>query len=572
MRAAATQAAGEAFKQAQAEPPQEPPQPEKSVCHVGLVFALGIEAGGLVDRLAGVIKIEGAGFVAREGGLGGKRLVLIESGAGREAAGRATEALIAGHEPRWVISAGFAGALDERLKQGDMLMADAIVDASDRQLAIDFKLGGDSPRVHVGRLLTVDRVIRDPAEKRALGARHGALAVDMESIAVADACRAAGVRFLSVRVIIDDVDQALPRDIDLMVKKKSTAGMLGAAAGAISAAHRASRTCGSSRKMRSPPASGWQSFWPASWGNCPGRSGDGAQRRFPISAARQLLHNCKLRGAASFCPVLLFPTHCSWFAHVSLPARRAICTSAECARHSSTGCSRGAMAANSCCGSTTRMPSGTSMRRWRPILHGFRWLGIDWDEGPEVGGPYRAVLPIAAIAALSNGRRDAAGRRDWPIAISPRPRRFKPSAKRPRPRSVRFSTAAAGWPRRLRRKQQFEAEGRQSVVRLKMPREGTLVIDDLVRGRVEFEWAREQDHVIQRTDGTCLYHLASVGGRSRFRHHARDPRRGASVEHAAADFHRPVARLRAAAICRICPTWPSRGARTSSASGSWKSI
>ena len=56
----------------------------------------------------------------------------------------------------------------------------------------------------------------------------------------------------------------------------------------------------------------------------------------------------------------------------------------------------------------------------------------------------------------------------------------------------------------------FEAEGRQSVVRLKMPREGTLVLDDLVRGRVEFEWAREQDHVIQRTDGTCLYHLASV--------------------------------------------------------------
>ena len=43
-----------------------------------------------------------------------------------------------------------------------------------------------------------------------------------------------------------------------------------------------------------------------------------------------------------------------------------------------------------------------------------------------------------------------------------------------------------------------------------MPREGKLVIDDLVRGQVEFDWAREQDHVVQRTDGTCLYHLASV--------------------------------------------------------------
>ena len=56
----------------------------------------------------------------------------------------------------------------------------------------------------------------------------------------------------------------------------------------------------------------------------------------------------------------------------------------------------------------------------------------------------------------------------------------------------------------------WEAEGRRPVVRLKMPREGTLVIDNLVRGRVEVEWAREQDHVIQRADGTCLYHLANV--------------------------------------------------------------
>jgi glutamyl-tRNA synthetase len=56
----------------------------------------------------------------------------------------------------------------------------------------------------------------------------------------------------------------------------------------------------------------------------------------------------------------------------------------------------------------------------------------------------------------------------------------------------------------------FEAEGRQAVVRLKIPTEGRLVLDDLVRGRVEFEWTSEQDHVIQRTDGTCLYHLANV--------------------------------------------------------------
>ncbi|MGA2257667.1 MAG: glutamate--tRNA ligase family protein, partial [Thermoguttaceae bacterium] len=42
------------------------------------------------------------------------------------------------------------------------------------------------------------------------------------------------------------------------------------------------------------------------------------------------------------------------------------------------------------------------------------------------------------------------------------------------------------------------------------PREGTLVIKDVIRGDVAVQWAREQDHVIQRVDGSFLYHLANV--------------------------------------------------------------
>jgi glutamyl-tRNA synthetase len=43
-----------------------------------------------------------------------------------------------------------------------------------------------------------------------------------------------------------------------------------------------------------------------------------------------------------------------------------------------------------------------------------------------------------------------------------------------------------------------------------MPREGQCRFHDLVRGEVAFDWANEQDHVVQRADGTCLYHLASA--------------------------------------------------------------
>jgi glutamyl-tRNA synthetase len=56
----------------------------------------------------------------------------------------------------------------------------------------------------------------------------------------------------------------------------------------------------------------------------------------------------------------------------------------------------------------------------------------------------------------------------------------------------------------------FDAEGRKGVVRLKMPREGVCRFTDHIRGEMSIEWSREQDHVIQRADGSCLYHLASV--------------------------------------------------------------
>ena len=238
MREAATQAAQQA---AQGLPPDDehsPPEPNsEAICHVGVVFALSIEAGGLIDRLSGVVSTEGAGFVAREGGLHGRRVVLIEAGVGSEQAAQATQALILGHHPRWVISAGFAGGLVDNLAQGDILMADQIIGTDDRRLDIDFKFAEDAfastRHLHVGRLLTTDRVIAEPKEKRALGRRYGAMAVDMESLAVAEACRKERIRFLSIRVISDTVEHALPPDIDYLIKKRTTAGRLGAAAGAI---------------------------------------------------------------------------------------------------------------------------------------------------------------------------------------------------------------------------------------------------------------------------------------------------------------------------------------------------
>lgn len=212
--------------------PLSPPPP----CDVGVVFALGIELGGLEDLLSGVIVTRGPGFVLRQGALDGRSVVLIESGVGCQAAARAAELLHVGHRPQWIISAGFAGGLQPHLARYDVVLADSVAEPGGGRLAIDVKLRGAAaaaPGVHVGRVLSVDRIVATAADKRALGQQHEALAVDMESWGVAEVCRREQVRFLAVRVITDAADEELPSDLGPLVQQTTVAGKLGAVTGAL---------------------------------------------------------------------------------------------------------------------------------------------------------------------------------------------------------------------------------------------------------------------------------------------------------------------------------------------------
>lgn len=219
---------GEAPEGREAEPPP---------CEVGFVFALGIEAGGLEDLLEQVTTIRGHGFTARRGKLAGRNVVLIRCGVGRDRAARATEALIDGHRPQWVVSAGFAGGLSPDLKRHDLLMVDNLADPDGNHLAVDLKVDAEAlsqmPNVHVGRLVTADRVICLPDEKLALGKAHQALAVDMESFSVAEVCRRRKVRFLGFRIISDPADEELPADLLRITQQKTNASLIGAAMGAV---------------------------------------------------------------------------------------------------------------------------------------------------------------------------------------------------------------------------------------------------------------------------------------------------------------------------------------------------
>ncbi|MBN1394810.1 MAG: glutamate--tRNA ligase [Pirellulales bacterium] len=145
----------------------------------------------------------------------------------------------------------------------------------------------------------------------------------------------------------------------------------------------------------------------------------------------------------------------------------------------------------------------------RPILDGLRWLGIDWDEGPEVGGPLGPYYQSQRVDRYRDAveRLVASGGAYYDYAAAEEIQAERAEAERQK-RTFRYSRRFMAETVADRRR--FEAEGRRAVVRLKMPGEGKLIIDDAIRGRVEFDWANEQDHVVQRADGSFLYHLANV--------------------------------------------------------------
>ena len=140
-----------------------------------------------------------------------RTILLLETGVGTTAMEKALSWLLSGprldgvpFRPSLVLSAGFSGAIVPGLTVGDLILASEVCDADGVCRPTTWPLGESSNRR--GRILTVPNLIGSPEEKRLLGVRSGAVAVDMETAIVARLCAAAGVPFGCLRVISDDVD------------------------------------------------------------------------------------------------------------------------------------------------------------------------------------------------------------------------------------------------------------------------------------------------------------------------------------------------------------------------------
>jgi nucleoside phosphorylase len=128
------------------------------------------------------------------------------TGVGAERARYALDWL-AQRKPSLVVSAGFAGGLAADWHPGEVLLAEVVVDEEGGNWACDLP---SHPLLRGGRLLTTRRMVGEPDQKRLLGERFGAAAVDMESAEIARFCAEHELPFGCVRAVSDDVSRRLP--------------------------------------------------------------------------------------------------------------------------------------------------------------------------------------------------------------------------------------------------------------------------------------------------------------------------------------------------------------------------
>lgn len=144
------------------------------------------------------------------------------------------------------------------------------------------------------------------------------------------------------------------------------------------------------------------------------------------------------------------------------------------------------------------------------LLEDLRWLGIVWDEGPDVGGPYGPYRQTERTALYREHARLLVERRAaYPCYCTPEEleaeRQRAAAEHRPYRYSGRCRTLAA------EDRERFAAEGRRPTLRFRVPHgRPPIVVTDLVLGRVEFDPADIDDFIIQRSDGTPLYNFANV--------------------------------------------------------------
>jgi len=160
----------------------------------------------------------------------------------------------------------------------------------------------------------------------------------------------------------------------------------------------------------------------------------------------------------------------------------------------------------------------TDQARYNPnslddIMQALRWIGLDWDEGPDIGGPYAPYVqserkPIYRAYAEQLIASGHAYKAYTPVETweETTPDELEaeatPVQRKPYDRRDRYLTAE--------QRAAYDAENRPCAVRFAAPLEGTTTVHDLIRGSITWKNSTLVDQVLLKSDGMPTYHLAMV--------------------------------------------------------------
>ncbi len=143
------------------------------------------------------------------------------------------------------------------------------------------------------------------------------------------------------------------------------------------------------------------------------------------------------------------------------------------------------------------------------ILRALKWVGLQWDEGPDIGGPH---------APYRQSERSEIYRRQAQELVQ-KGHAFHCFCSPERLDRLRAEQTAAkqtpGYDGRCMSLEEGEVQrrmkaGEASVIRMKVPREGVCRLPDLLRGDIEIPWEQVDMQVLMKADGLPTYHLANV--------------------------------------------------------------
>jgi glutamyl-tRNA synthetase len=145
----------------------------------------------------------------------------------------------------------------------------------------------------------------------------------------------------------------------------------------------------------------------------------------------------------------------------------------------------------------------------KAILDSLRWLGLNWDEGPDVGGPhgpYRQsermhIYKDYALELINKGHAFYCFATSEELDQMRAEQMARGETPKYDGRSLKLTPAEV---------QQKLAAGEPYVIRMKIPEEGQCEIDDLLRGKIVIDWQQVDMQVLMKADGMPTYHLANV--------------------------------------------------------------